>query len=130
MIWKDQWVKIEKIDSSDNPFYPTPKSEDYVEGRFNPGVSIPKNYVVRGKLIKDPELWYCLGVVRTERNGHKASGIFSTSRVKKYHELEQEDGSPLLVIETENSIYWITKDPEAEQQYGNEGSSIRNDSVE
>lgn len=93
-------IKLTKINKVDNPRYPTPKSVDYSDGKYNGNVSLPIDYWVEGTTLFEPTVGKCLIINRTSRNGEPIRGIMQTSRIQKI----TEDG-----FETCNSIYKLEK---------------------
>lgn len=118
MSWKGKWVKVEKAYVSEDPLVRTPREDEYEPGAINFNMSVPTGYTILGLMNCDLATAVQLAVVRYERNGVEAAGLFTSSRIKEWQEMRQEDGTPLLVVKTENSIYWITESPEAEAKYG------------
>lgn len=77
-----------KVSSGDPKFY------QY--GSFNPDVSLPDDYVVKGYFATDVEVGEPVRINRYERNGEKVTGIMVTSPVT---------GLLANRIYTENSVY-------------------------
>lgn len=115
--WKDKWVQVEKASPSVDADFPTPNQVAYAYGKENKGTSIPTGYTILGKVWGEPALDQTLCIVRYERNGEPALGVFQTSVIQELEELVQEDGSILLTIRTGNSVYWVTESDEAERKY-------------
>lgn len=90
------YVKVSKVNSVDNPVYPTPPLATYEAGKFNAEVSIPNEYWLEGYLVQGPEVGKSVVVQREIRCGVKATGIFQSSAVTEI----TEEG-----FNTLNSIY-------------------------
>ena len=99
VIMANQRVLLKKLSASLNPDAPTPKSEDFLPGDDNPGVSLPVDYTVEGTLLAPIELWAPIQIAREKRNGIAVQGATITSRVVFI------EG---CLIHTRNSIYQIT----------------------
>ena len=91
-------IRITKINTSLNPSFPSQPIEEHTPGILNLGFSLPVEYYVEGTMDDPPVVGKPFTMVRTNRNGIEASGVFATSRVVKI----TEDG-----FETMNSIYKI-----------------------
>ena len=98
-------IKLTKFASVDIPTFPTPKKEDFQDGKENDGVSLPIDYWIIGELQREIEEGKSIKVLRENRNGVECLGQFFTSPVKKI------DGDK---IETSNSVYkieYLDKEP-------------------
>lgn len=93
-------VKIQKLSAVDNPEFPTPSKEHFVDGEAHHGVSIPVEYTITGVMRNDLEVGQSLMVARDTRNGVEAIGIFYTSVVTS---IEPFNGG--LFFSTQNSKY-------------------------
>jgi len=97
-----QNVKIKKVNTVDVPVCPTPEWRDYILGEDNGDVSPPLEYTIEGIEMSSPVVGEGYRVLRTNRNGVKKLGLFSTSIVKKITSIEND-----TIIETTNSVYMI-----------------------
>ena len=98
-------IKLTKFASVEAPKFPSPKKEDFRDGKENDGVSLPIDYWIIGELQREIVEGKSIKVLRENRNGVECLGQFSTSPVKKI------DGDK---IETSNSLYtieYIDKEP-------------------
>lgn len=98
------YVRITKIGSTDEPYYPTPSWDEYDENKVACN-SVPNDYLVEGQLRSLLELEKPLLLYRENRNGIHVPGIFRTSYVKNV----LEDGDFDIVFETMNSRYRMEK---------------------
>ena len=105
MTWKNEYVRIQKMSFSDVPNVPTPDWLGFVEGKENPGKSIPNGYWVEGTMVTEPQEGMSIIIDRKVRNGVKVDGAFQTSLVASITEIAQ--GS--LRVETRNSVYILSK---------------------
>ncbi len=62
--------------------------------------SLPVDYTLRGRLMMNIEIGECLEILRIERNGIKALGVFRSSPVREIDEFCR--------VVTNNSIYEVT----------------------
>ena len=91
-------VKITKISASENPIFPTPNYNEYIQGSDNGNVSLPTEYWLEGYLMNEPTVGASVLVNRTSRNGVVCGGCFFTSKVTKLTDIG---------FETENSVYRV-----------------------
>jgi hypothetical protein len=91
-------VKITKLGPSENPVFPTPNYNEYIQGSDNGNVSLPAEYWIEGYIMNEITVGSSVLVNRTSRNGVECGGRFLTSKVKKITETG---------FETENSIYRV-----------------------
>jgi hypothetical protein len=104
-------VKLQKIDVAQDPQAKTPEWDDYVAGRLNRGVSLPVDYTVTGRLVREIEEGSPCVIMRHTRNGKSISGVLQTSPVQSVD--ENEEG---YVVKTQNSIYHVTVLSRAEEE--------------
>jgi len=90
-------VRITKIDAVENPLSPSSTWEDWRHGKPNSG-SLPIDYQLVGYLLRPIRLHESLLVLRIERNGVQAFGIFCTTPVASF-----EQG----ILMTQNSVYCL-----------------------
>jgi hypothetical protein len=95
-------VKISKLKAVDNPKFLTPDKNNYKYGEDNNGTSIPIDYYIVGTLLYDIEVGKPARILRENRNGVEALGVFVTSLIKSIE--ENKNG---LLFHTENSIYQL-----------------------
>lgn len=102
-IKKDQEVIIKKIAAAINADCPTPSFDNYICGVDNGDVSLPIEYEVIGKLNKDIIEGDYMELTRTERNGVKCAGIFTSSLIKSI----KPSFKGACEVETNNSKYLV-----------------------
>lgn len=91
-------VKITKLGAVDNPVFPTPNYNEYIQGSDNGNVSLPTEYWLEGFLMNEITLGSSVLVNRTSRNGVECAGTFLTSKVTKITDIG---------FETQNSVYQV-----------------------
>ena len=91
-------VKITKLGAVENPAYPTPNYNEYIQGSDNGNVSLPTEYWLEGYLMNEPTVGSSVLVNRTSRNGVNCGGTFFTSKVTKITDTG---------FETQNSVYQV-----------------------
>ena len=101
----NDYVRLIKIGSVDEPYSPTPSWDAYDMGKDNIGYSLPANYIAEGFIHWELEVGKALLIDRTVRNGVTAAGALRTSQVKKI--LEEDNYT--IIFETENSRYKMQK---------------------
>ena len=106
MKWQNTYVKLEKLQATEDPEVPTPTKTGYKYGEYNRGVSVPKGYWITGTCFNEPKTGTSLVINRDSRNGINSIGTMRTSIIEK---ISTTDESNQLLIETQNSIYLITK---------------------
>lgn len=97
-------VKVTKLKAVGDPDVPTPKWEGYVVGQDNGLVSLPVDYTIKGIERYKPEAGKIYSVRRTERNGKKVTGEFTSSLVKSIVTNLENDN---LIVTTQNSVYTV-----------------------
>lgn len=91
-------VKITKLGAAENPVYPTPNYNEYIQGSDNGNVSLPVEYWLEGYFMNEPVVGSSVLVNRTSRNGVTCGGAFFTSKVTKITDTG---------FETQNSVYQV-----------------------
>jgi hypothetical protein len=94
----NRYIRITKLCSSPNPLYPMKDLNEYEHGQINPGYTLPSEYYVEGTITNPPVVGESFTMLRSNRNGVKISGIFTTSKVTKI----TDNG-----FETLNSVYLL-----------------------
>lgn len=94
-----QRVGLKKLNSVNDPKFPTALENEYVAGQLNDGVSPPIDYEIEGFLLSPISLNEFIIIQREKRNGVAVQGLFKSSRIAKI----KND-----IIHTQNSIYRIT----------------------
>lgn len=108
----NDYVRVEKIGSVDEPRYRTPSWDEFEPGKDNDGMSLPVDYECTGHLGNLPEVGQPLLLYRDTRNGIEVPGILRTSYVKKITKAVGD--VPVLLLDTENSQYRVTRIPPRE----------------
>jgi hypothetical protein len=99
-------TKITKIDIAQNPVVPTANKEDYVCGREqDTEVSPFIDYYVIGTLERPIEVGKGIRMLREDRNGVKAFGMFTSSVVKAVK--GGNSAGTKWIVETDNSVYRV-----------------------
>lgn len=93
-------IKITKIDTSATPDFKSAEWDTFIEGVSNEGVSLPVSYTLKGEFIYQPKVGEVMFVNRSERNGVKNLGIFTSTPVISIKEV-----GDIKFIETKNSVY-------------------------
>jgi hypothetical protein len=93
------FVKLIKRATSPNPAAPPGSWRNWRPGEQIEGFSLPVDYEVCGFLLGPILIGECIALLRFERYGVKALGLFTTTPVKEV----DADGRVI----TENSIYEI-----------------------
>jgi hypothetical protein len=93
-------VKISKLKAGENPEYPTSDKNNFKYGEDNEGFSLPIDYYVTGTLLYDLKVGKPAHILRENRNGVEALGVFQTSIINT---IEKVDNG--LIFYTLNSIY-------------------------
>jgi hypothetical protein len=89
-------IHLKKLKATPDAQFPTPEARQYRPGKYNPGVSLPVDYELRGFLIEPIKLGEPLIVWRKERNKVESDGYFHTSPVLAFTDSQ---------ITTHNSVY-------------------------
>jgi hypothetical protein len=100
-IRRGRFVKVIKRGSCAAPLAQPCPWDQWIPGVGSEDFSLPVDYELRGILLEPIIVGSCLVVLRFERNGVLALGIFSSTPVQEIH----ADGRVI----TENSIYEISK---------------------
>jgi len=103
MLNKRDHVQVKKIDERENPEVKSDDWESHVEGRSNPGKSLPVDYTARGYLMSDLQKGYSMSVERYQRNGKTVAGVLTTSPVAEISPLENGE----VLVKTQNSKYIV-----------------------
>ena len=99
-------TKITKIGIAQNPVVPTANKEDYVCGREqDTEVSPFVEYCVIGTLERPIEVGKGIRMLREDRNGVKAYGMFTSSEVTAIK--GGNSAGTKWIAETNNSVYQI-----------------------
>lgn len=98
-------VIFKKISESENPNFRAADWELFKAGKENPGVSLPIDYELKGQLINFA-LGFPMEIKRSERNGIKIEGNFTSSEVVKI-ERGIQTNKDVWYVETKNSLYKI-----------------------
>ncbi len=92
-------IRLSKIAAAPNAVFPSAEWHEHVQGEdMHPTKSIPIDYWVEGELLAEVRIGGPVYIARDIRNGHKVTGLFSSSLVRKI------EGD---LITTGNSIYKI-----------------------
>ena len=94
------FVRIQKIGRPDNAPVATADWKEYQPGSARNSKSLPEGYALSGWLLESIEMGRPVRLLRVERNGVAALGIFETSPVQ---------GLTQGGFETENSIYQVDR---------------------
>lgn len=92
------YVRVVKINRTENPVQETANKETYIHGAFNKE-SPYIGYWLEGYLLKPVAVGSSIWVDRRVRNGEPIAGEFKSSRIQKI------EGD---MIYTHNSIYLLT----------------------
>lgn len=99
-------VKITKLNQVSNPVVKTAVKDNYICGKEqDEEVSLFNGYCAIGVLERDIECGKSIRMLREDRNGVKAFGLFVTSPVKSINSYEG-----YTIANTDNSIYKIEYD--------------------
>lgn len=102
-IMKNQKVQITKIEPVEKPLCRTPLKEEYVCGKEqDEDVSLFNGYCAVGILERPIECGKSIRMLREDRNGVKAFGIFATSPVNSVDSYEDH-----TIVKTDNSVYKV-----------------------
>jgi len=93
-------ISLEKIDTSPNPTSPPTAWEKWILGSFDNQASLPISYTLKGYLMAQIDVGNPIRLLRIERNGIKALGLFESTPIVEI----REEG----LIETYNSIYRLS----------------------
>lgn len=104
MLSKDLQVKVTKVSSLKDP-YPHNVKELDPEGPYEQ-YGVNDGYTIQGTIIRDTDVGDRLAVLRTNRNGITALGVFNTSPVQSIMP-GPEEGK--FFVSTENSVYLVEK---------------------
>ena len=98
-------VKITKRCAVKDPVVRTATKKEYICGQEqDEEVSPFKGYWVIGTLERPIEVGKPIRMLRENRNGVKAMGLFTTSVVRT---ITDKDKNGLCVVETDNSVYGV-----------------------
>lgn len=107
-MWKDRYIRLEKVQPSSNPEIPTPdENEDY---DLSAPVGLPTGYWITGTLMNEPEVGNWLLIARDCRNGELIPGVMNTSVIQSI-----DDEGDRLVITTVNSVYVLTEQSKTQE---------------
>ncbi len=107
-MWKDRYIRLEKIQPSENPIVPTPDAND--DHDLSKPSGLPTGYWITGTLMNEPEIGNWLLIARDCRNGEIVPGVMNTSIIQS---IDEEDDR--LIITTLNSIYVLTEMPKPQE---------------
>lgn len=74
-------VKLTKLREADNPASRAANWNTYVPGAPGKGASLPVDYEIVGILMEPPVVGGNVEILRLERNGVRALGVFCSTRV-------------------------------------------------
>ena len=74
-------VKLTKLREADNPVSRAANWNAYVPGAWDNGGSLPVDYAIVGILMEPPVVGGNVEILRLERNGVRAFGVFRSTRV-------------------------------------------------
>jgi hypothetical protein len=93
----------------DQPIIPSSSWEDWKPKKRSKG-SLPLRYQISGYLLRPIRVGECMIVLRTERNGVQAFGIFCTSEVSSFEKGILKTQNSVYHVET-RSVYFLKKGP-------------------
>jgi hypothetical protein len=104
MLNKNDCIRLVKVSAVEGAKVPTPDTDQYKPGCYNPNFSIPIDYELEGTLLQDVVEGQPLRLSRSKRDGVTAFGITVTSPIQKI--TAEESG---IRFDTYNSVYIAQK---------------------